>query len=99
MAENAAAVGFVHVPVCHLGLARAAGRNESRPVSAGGHLAGGKRKLLPLAAALGVIHPAHNLSAVLEVILVLHLVHIALVVHVANIEERVLAIRVLADCE
>ena len=53
----------------------------------GRDLAAGHLDLLALVAALGVVLAADDLAAVLEVVLVLDLPLVALVVHVADVEE------------
>ena len=62
-------------------------------------LPGGTVDLLALVAALGVVLAADDLAAVLEVVLVLDLPLVALVVHVADVEEDVLAVGILGDAE
>ena len=99
MTEHRAVVGFLHIAVGHFGFASAAGRDERTPVAAGRHLTGLDRQFFPGRAALREILVADNLTAVLEVILVLHLMEVALVVHIADVEERVLPIGILRERE
>ena len=97
--KHRAVVGFLHIAIGHFGFASAAGRDERTPVAAGRHLTGLDRQFFPGRAALREILVADNLTAVLEVILVLHLMEVALVVHIADVEERVLPIGILRERE
>ena len=99
MAQHARDVRLGHGAIGHFRFARAAGRDERAPVSARGHLARRQLQRLALVAAFGVVLAAGDLAAILEVVFVHHLLLVALVVHVADVEEHLLAVGVLGDAE
>ena len=92
VAEDTAVVGLEDIAVGHLGFAFAAGRDEAAPVAAGGDVAGGDLDGFSFFGAGSIVLIADNAAAVFEVVFVFDLTFVAIVVHVADVEESPLSV-------
>ena len=100
--HNASIVGVHDISIGHFGLIFPACGNKTVPASAGCHVAAGKLDLLPLVTAglkIVGVRVGHDAPTIFKVILVLNLPLVAIVIHVPDIEEAILPVRVLGDSE
>ena len=97
--EHAAVMSVVHVAIGHRRISGPTGSDEGTPVAARRHIAIRRLDRLTLRTPLGVVLATYNASAVFEIVFVFDLPLVALVIHIANIEEDLLSVGILRHGE